>query len=114
MEKAIPLMKNAIKSLAEKMGMGIGEFALGWDAMKALTHAAQLYIYYTENDLQNVGYESGEIIFDLVDAVQGKATITVDGYTVAFVDKATEANNAVLDRKLQRSRRLLDGGSTMT
>ncbi len=42
-----------------------------------------------------MGYETGEIVFDLVEAVQGKGSITVDGYTVAFADKAIEANKAV-------------------
>ncbi len=48
-----------------------------------------------------MGYETGEIVFDLVEAVQGKGSITVDGYTVAFADEAIKANKAILSRKLQ-------------
>ena len=40
MDVAIPMMRDAIISLAANMGLGIGEFALGWDAMKMLTHSA--------------------------------------------------------------------------
>ncbi len=48
-----------------------------------------------------MGYETGEIVFDLVEAIQGKSTITVNGYTVAFADEAIKANRAILERKLQ-------------
>ena len=48
-----------------------------------------------------MGYETGEIVFDLVEAVQGKSSVTVDGYTVAFADEAIKANRAILSRKLQ-------------
>jgi hypothetical protein len=51
MNQAIPFMRDAIISLAANMGLGIGEFALGWDAIKIVTHAGQLFIYYTQNDL---------------------------------------------------------------
>jgi hypothetical protein len=100
MEKAIPYMRDAIISLAANMGLGIGEFALGWDAIKVVTHGAQLYVYYKENDLKNMGYETGEIVFDLVEALNGKGSITVDGYTVAFAEEAIKANKAILTRKL--------------
>ena len=40
MEVAIPLMKDAIISLAANMGLGIGELKLGWDAIKIVTHSA--------------------------------------------------------------------------
>ncbi len=101
MDVAIPMMRDAIISLAANMGLGIGELKLGWDAIKIVSHSAQLFIYYTQNDLQNMGYETGEIVFDLVEAVQGKGSITVDGYTVAFADEAIKANKAILERKLQ-------------
>jgi hypothetical protein len=48
-----------------------------------------------------MGYETGEIVFDLVEAVQGKGSITVNGYTVAFAEEAKKANRAILSRKLQ-------------
>ncbi len=48
-----------------------------------------------------MGYETGEIVFDLIEAITGKGSITVNGYTVAFADEAIKANKAILDRKLQ-------------
>jgi len=62
-------------------------FAEALDAIKIMVHAGYLWSYYEDDNYKEMGYEIGAILYDIMDAIEGKTSISIGDNDISFISK---------------------------
>jgi hypothetical protein len=86
------MMATAVESTLKDFAVdatdpAVWAFSEALDAIKILVHAGYLWSYYDDDNYKEMGYEVGAILYDIMDAMEGKTSISIGDNDISFISK---------------------------
>jgi len=81
-------VESTIKDFAiDATDPAVWVFSEALDAIKILVHAGHLWSYYDDDNYKDMGWEIGAILYDIIEAIEGKTSISIGGNDISFISK---------------------------